>query len=150
MERKQFKETINFAVIKEKEAVEFYHQCSQVTTRPGMKKAFLEMAEEEKKHVHMLENFKPELIEKIKLSKITDLKISDYLVDMKFNPNMSYQNVLILAMKREEASIQLYSALTQKHTDPTLTKLFQILTQEELRHKNRLQREYDDFILEGN
>lgn len=150
MELKNLKETINFALDKEKEAVEFYNKCSNLTKRTGMKEAFLEIAEEEKKHVRMLENFKPEQIEKIKLKIIPDLKISDYLVDMEFEPDMSYQKLLILAMKREEASVKLYTEFTQQKSDPALIKLFQILAQEELKHKNRLQREYDDFILKDN
>jgi len=150
MERKNLEKTIKFALDKEHEAVDFYKHCSSLTSRPEMKDVFLEMAEEEKKHVRMLENFKPEQVEKIKLKKIPDLKLSDYLVDMKFSPDMSYQDLLILAMKREEASVKLYTDFTQNESDPALIKLFQILAQEELRHKNQLQREYDDFILKNN
>lgn len=150
MELTDLKEVINFALDKEQEAVDFYTRCSNLSTRSSMKDAFLEMAEEEKKHVRMLENFKPEQVEKIKLKDIPDLKISDYLVDMEFDPEMSYQDLLILAMKREEASIKLYTEFTQENFDPALIKLFQILSQEELRHKNRLQKEYDDVILTDN
>ncbi|MFO7890491.1 MAG: ferritin family protein [bacterium] len=150
MDLTNLKQTINFALDKEHEAIDFYTKCSNFTTRSGMKDAFVEMAEEEKKHVRMLENFKPEQVEKMQLKNIPDLKISDYLVDMEFNPEMSYQDLLILAMKREEASIKLYTEFTQKNSDPALIKLFQILAQEELRHKNRLQKEYDDVILKDN
>ncbi len=150
MELKDLKETISFALDKEHEAVDFYTKCSNVTVRSGMKDAFLEMAEEEKKHVRMLENFKPEQVEKIKIKDIPDLKISDYLVDMEFDSEMSYQDLLILAMKREEASIKLYTEFTEENSDPALIKLFQILAQEELRHKNRLQKEYDEVILKDN
>jgi len=150
MEPKDLKQAIQFALDKEHEAVDFYTKCSSVTERPEMKDAFLEMAEEEKKHVRMLKNFKPERVEEIKLKKIPDLKISDYLVDMDFSADMSYQDLLILAMKREEASVKLYKNFTQYESDPALLKLFQILAQEELKHKNRLQREYDDYILRDN
>ena len=115
-----------------------------------MKKAFLEMADEEKKHVRMLENFRPDHVEKVKLNKIPNLKISDYLVDSEFSPDMSYQNLLILAMKREEKSYRLYTVLAEKGEDPSLQKLFQILAQEELKHKNRLEKEYDDHVLMEN
>ena len=102
MESQDFQNTIQFALEREREAVTFYQQCSQRTTRPGMKEAFIEMADEESKHVRMLEEFKPEQVEKVKLREIPDLKIGDYLVDQSFEPDMAYKDLLILAMKREE------------------------------------------------
>ena len=146
MELSIFKETIQFALEKEKEAVEFYQLCSQLTERSGMKQAFLEMADEEKNHVRMLENFKPEHVEKVRLKEIPNLKISDYLVEMEFDPKMSYKNLLILAMQREEKANALYSELAHEEGDPSVAKLFQILAQEELKHKNRLEREYDEML----
>ena len=53
MEINNLKEVIAFALEKEKEAVEFYKTCSDQSTRSGMKQAFMEMADEEKKHVRM-------------------------------------------------------------------------------------------------
>ncbi len=150
MELDQFKEIIQFALDKEKKAVDFYNQCSQLAKRSGMKKAFLEMADEEKKHIRMLEHFQLDRVEKVKLQKVPNLKIVDYLVDSAFSPNMSYRDLLILAMKREEKSVALYTVLAEKGEDPSIQKLFKILAQEELKHKNRLEREYDDAILMGN
>jgi rubrerythrin len=150
MELDEFKETIRFALEKEKEAVDFYSRSSEMTTRSGMKKAFLEMADEERNHVRMLENFRPEHVEKVHLKEIPNLKISDYLVDMDFDPGMSYQNLLILAMKREEKSHALYTEFAKKEGDPSIAKLFRLLAQEELKHKNRLEKEYDEVVLRGN
>ena len=150
MESEQFKEIIEFARDKEREAVDFYMRCSELSMRSGMKKAFLEMADEEKKHVQLLENIQPEYIEKAKLKKIPNLKISDYLADGLFSADMSYQDLLISAMKREEKSYALYTALAVGKEEPKIQKLFQILAQEELKHKNRLEKEYDDVILMWN
>ena len=150
MEIDDFKKTVQFALEKEREAVEFYKQCSGLTIRSGMQSAFLEIAEEEQKHVGMLENFKPEHVEKVKLKEIADLKISDYLVDMEFDPGMSYKDLLILAMKREEKGHALYTGLAQKGGDAAVVKLFQILAQEEQKHKLRLEKEYDEAALMWN
>ena len=150
MELEKLEKTIDFAIEKEKEAVNFYKTCSELTSKAGMKKAFLEMSDEEKKHVEMLENFEPETVEKIKLKEVPDMKISDYLVDMEFSPDMSYQDLLILAMKREESSVKMYSNFADNTTEPSINKLFTLLAQEETRHKNRLQKEYDEVILTDN
>ena len=150
MELNDFNEIMKFALEKEQEAVDFYQECSKFTDRPAMKQAFLEMSEEEKKHVRMIQNFKPEHVDKISLKEIPNLKISDFLVDMEFKPGMSYQDLLILAMKREEKSYNLYTSLAQQGGDTSVVKLFKLLAQEELRHKNRLEKEYDEVILKEN
>lgn len=150
MELTQFKKIIQFALDKEKEAVDFYSQCSQLVKRSGMKKAFLEMADEEKKHIRMLEHFQPDRLDKVKLQKVPNLKIGDYLVDNTFSPDMGYQDLLILAMKREEKSYKLYTVLVEEGEDSSIRRLFEILAQEELKHKNCLEREYDDAIFMEN
>ena len=53
-------------------------------------------------------------------------------------------------MKREEKSYKLYTSLAQQGKDPSIAKLFQLLAQEELKHKNRLEKEYDEVILKEN
>lgn len=150
MEFNDLKETIDFALGKEKEAVEFYRECSERAKREAMKQAFLSMAKEEEGHVRMLTNFKPEQVESVKLKAIPNLKISDYLVDMDFEPEMSYKDLLVLAMKREESAYALYSSLATEGGDASMSKLFQILAQEELKHKNRLEKEYDEMVLQQN
>jgi rubrerythrin len=150
MDVSKFKEIVEFAIKKEKEAVEFYQQCIMLTNRKEMKEIFSKMAEEEKRHQKMLENFKPESVDILKLKKIPNLKIGDYLVDMEFNPDMKYQELLILAMKREEKSYQLYRNFAEEEGSPDMTRLFQLLANEELKHKNRLEKEYDEIVYKDN
>ena len=150
MDQQSFQEMVQFALEKEKEAVEFYNECADTSTRPGMKQAFQEMAKEEEHHVKMLENFTPKKVESLRIKDMPNLKISDYLVDMEFTPNMKYQDLLILAMKREDAANALYNNLSTQSSDESIVKLFQILAQEELMHKNRLEKEYDEVVLKNN
>ncbi len=146
MELNEFKAVVEFALEREKEAVEFYQECAGLARYNAMKEAFLEMAEEEKKHVRMLENFKPGQVETMRLKKIPNLKIADYIVATEFDPSMSYKEVLELAMQREDSAYRLYTSLSADTDDPSITKLFQILAQEELKHKNRFEQEYDDVV----
>ena len=150
MELSQLKEIIQFALEKEEEAVLFYQQCSHMTQESSMRTAFIEMAKEEERHVHLIQKFKPEKIQTITLKEIPNLKISDYIVSMKFDPKMSYKDLLILAMKREEKSYELYSELANKGNHADIIKLFQFLAQEELKHKFRLEKEYDEVVLRDN
>lgn len=150
MDQQSFQDVVQFALEKEKEAVVFYNECAETSIRPGMKQAFLEMANEEEHHVRMLENFTPKKVESLRIKDMPNLKIADYLVDMEYTPDMKYQDLLILAMKRESSSYSLYDNLSAQSSDESVVKLFQILAQEELKHKNRLEKEYDEFILKDN
>ena len=82
-----------------------------------------------------------------KIEKIPNLKISDYLVETKLKPDLSYADILRIAMKREERSVKLYTDLKEKSQDEALNKLFTFLIQEETKHKYRLEKIYDDEIL---
>lgn len=150
MELKQFQDVVAFAREKEVEAVDFYTACADQSHRPAMKEAFLEMAGEEQKHVKMLDSFKPQTVEKGKIVAIPDLQISDFLVDAEFTPDMKYQDLLILAMKREQAAHDLYIKLAHEQGDAEVIKLFTLLAQEEAKHKNRLELEYDEMVLRDN
>ncbi|MBF0507554.1 MAG: ferritin family protein [Deltaproteobacteria bacterium] len=144
-----FDEMIQFAVDKENEAVTFYESLSTLEPFSGTKEMFKEFAAEERKHAVMLTEFGKDKgkIAQYKLEIIPDLKRSDYLVDTEYTPGMDYREVLRLAMKREEKSLFLYDSLAQAVADDT-KKLFQLLAQEESKHKLALEKMYDDFMAE--
>ena len=77
---------------------------------------------------------------------ITDIKRSDYAVDVKYSKGMNYSDLLMLAMKQEEKALALYNKLLEEaHTDDS-KKLFKMLCQEEAKHKLSLETLYDDYM----
>jgi len=141
-----FMEIVDYAVEKEKEAVAFYSELSKEAQFSGIRETFESFAKEEQKHVKMLENFSTENIEQYKIEKIPDLKRSDYLVDIKYEQGMSYPDILRLAVKREEKAVKLYSDFNNKAAKEEHKKLFQVLAQEESKHKLKLETIYDDYM----
>jgi rubrerythrin len=140
-------EIIQFAIDKEKDAQTFYRSAASLSQYPGISTLFLELAEEEESHQKLLENI-PDPSSLPESSKpVLDLKISDYLVELKFYKEMKYQEVMILAMKNEEKSLKFYQAWEAKVEDPSQKKLFTHLADEEAKHKYRLESIYDDKIL---
>jgi len=150
MEPMNVEAMLSFAIEKEQEAAEFYVWASGLSYRPNLHTMFLEMAEEERKHEAMLKEIEPKKVGVYPIEQVRDLKISDYLVEAEFSPDMSYQDALILAMKREEKAHQLYSDMGARTDDPELKKLFAMLAQEEAKHKLRLETEYDEYVLAEN
>ncbi len=147
MDEKKFQEIVEFALQKEIEAVDFYTRASGVVKHSGTKALFLDFAKQEEGHKRLLENLSMEKVVHANIEKIPNLKISDYLVDTDFRPDISYADILRIAMKREEHSIKLYNDLKPLNGDEALTKLFNFLIQEETKHKYALEKIYDDEIL---
>jgi rubrerythrin len=141
---------LDFAIEKEKEAAAFYAGISREEIFSGARKMFEEFSAEERKHERLLENFKKEgtsdAMRQYKLKWITDLKRSDYVVELKYEKGMAYHEILMLAMKREEKALALYNDFLRKADNPDAKNLFKILCQEEAKHKLTLETMYDDYM----
>lgn len=148
MNFKSMEDILDYAIGKEKEAVEFYTELSGLEIFSGAKETFAGFAQEEEKHVALLENFSTDNkeIDAYQFKWIPDLKRSDYMVDIEYEKGMLYNDILRLAMKREEKALKLYSELMEKAENDAFAKLFKILCQEEAKHKNILETMYDDFM----
>jgi rubrerythrin len=142
---------IDFAIEKEREAAEFYEKISKNEEDfSGSKKMFAEFAIEEQKHEKILQEFKikgiTKSLEEYKLKWITDIKRSNYLVDLDYEEGMPYNEILLLAMKREEKALKLYNEFLEQADTDESKKLFKILCQEEAKHKLALETIYDDYM----
>jgi len=150
MQFKSFEEIIAFAIDKEKEAVAFYEEASAQESYSGAKKTFQEFAQEERKHQALFEGFLrgDTKLPDYELKWIPDMKRSDYMVDITYQKGMPYADILRLAMKREEASLSMYNELARQTDKKDLIKVFQMLSQEEAKHKLTLETLYDDYMAE--
>ncbi len=140
-------DVVGFAIEKEEKAMEFYRQCADRAKNPGIKEFFREMVAEEQKHRDMLKNLDSLKLDEVKLKQVENLKISDYLVDVPFSEDISYQEALIVAMKKEEKALAFYSGWKNKCVSEKASKLFQLLANEEEKHKRMLEKLYDEEIL---
>lgn len=141
-------EIIQFAIDKEKNAQAFYRSAAGLSQYPGIPALFTELAAEEEKHEKLLKDISQAAGLPEATGKVPDLKISDYLVDLEFFPQMKYQEVMMLAMKNEEKSMKFYSAWSEKAAAADHKKLFAHLAEEEAKHKYRLESIYDQEILD--
>lgn len=121
---------------------------------PSSKKFLKELAQEELKHkeklLAMMENKEKILELGSKAKKVQDLKIVDVMKDTALSEDADYQRILVYAAKREKATYEHYNSLAQGLEGTDAGDLFSKLAQEELTHKNRLEREYDEYVLKEN
>lgn len=153
MEFNSYQAIIDFAIEKEIEAASFYEEAAGNEVRDETRKMFLDFAREEKKHQYLLENLDCTgecslVTQDYKFKWIGDLKRSDLMVDIALEKGMSYRDILLIAMKREEKALKLYNELQQQSETGTARNIFKILCQEEARHKLGLEKLYDEYMQE--
>lgn len=152
MKFESINDIIDFAIQKEQEAVDFYLSASKEESMSGSKEMLVEFSSEEKKHRKMLEDLKTkgyaEGVEDYNFKWIKDIKRSDYMDEMVYKPGMGYRDILILAIKREEAALKLYNKLLIEAESKNAQAVFKILCQEEAKHKLGLETMYDDHMAE--
>ncbi len=143
-------EILDFAIGNEEESAAFYSDLAQQTVDQAMSRLFESFAGQELGHKAKLQAIKDGVIPAPARRQVMDLKIAEYVIDVKPGPNMKYQDALILAMKREKATFKMYNDLSAMTEDEVLREAFLTLAQEEARHKLRIEVEYDEHVLTEN
>lgn len=143
-------EILDFAIENEENAAKFYTDLAGKMEAAPMRKVFEDFAREEQGHKAKLLKVKQTGEMESASREVLDLKIGDYLVEGEPEPEMGYQQALILAMKQEKAAFKLYTDLAAAAPNEDLRGLLLALAQEEAKHKLRFEIEYDDHILTEN
>lgn len=140
-------EILDFAIEKEEEARDFYRDMAKKAAGGRMAELFNDFAAQEAGHRTRLIKVKGGERKLLSGSQVSDLKVSDYLVDPPADGELNYQDAMILAMKREKAAFKLYTDLALLTADGESKALFEDLAQEEAKHKLFLEVEYDENVL---
>jgi len=141
---------LDFAIAREQQAVDFYTKLSVIAPGTQLQELMRDYAKEEQRHKDKLLAVKVGGKLDNAHKRPVDLKMADYLVDVEETPEMTYQDALIIAMKREQVAFKLYTDMAEKVEEPELKLLFESLAREEASHKNYFESEYDDKILTDN
>lgn len=150
MQGAPIREVIDFAIRKEQEAIDLYTSLSGTVRAPKLREMLEDLAKQETGHRRMLEELSPEKLARWGRDEITDLKVADLTAGEQVAPDADYQDILVLAMKREEKARDLYDLLASNTQDRELRELFEFLAREERKHKLALEREYDEHVLTDN
>lgn len=142
-------QVLDFAIAREKEAHGFYSEWAEKVTDATLVEVLRQFAEQEREHQEKLEairkgqrqfQFKDDLFPKIHLL--------DLVVESRLGPDMTLEDALALAMKREKTSYRLYLELAAGTESEELMDVFVSLAHEEANHRVRLEIEYDTVISE--
>ena len=137
---------VSNAIRKEEAAEQFYTKARDKARGPAARKLLGNLAREETKHADLLRGKNVRAFLATDPPPIRDLRIADFLAPRRISPTSSFADILIHAIKREDASFWAYRALADSADDGQMRKLFLRLAEEERRHRNRLEKLYDDVI----
>jgi len=149
----QLKRILKDAVHMEEESYNLYTTARKKAKLASSKNFLKELAETELEHKRKLNeaiNDKTQIqsFGSKKGELLEDLKITDYLKDAgELSENADYQEILTYAGKREKKAHDYYASLAKACKKTQMGDLFQKLAQEELRHKIKIEKEYDDSLL---
>jgi rubrerythrin len=154
MAKLNLKAVLESAVKIEEQSYAVYAIAQEKVYSSSSKKFLKELAQEELKHKEKLLTI---MENKEKLSEIglhtkamQDLKIVDTMKDTTLSEDVDYQRILVYAAKREKSTYEYYNSLAAGFEDTEIGNLFSKLAQEELKHKNRLEKEYDEYLMKEN
>ncbi len=150
MDRDEFNRVLDYAIGKEEEAVQFYQDLQRIVHFQERLDFLKELEEMEQGHIRILVDIKKMEITKLEIGKVEDLKISESLVTPKVTEDLSYQDMLITGMKKEEEAEELYISLAERTEAGDIQNLFKKLASEEAKHKLFFERIYDEEILKEN
>ncbi|MFA5291525.1 MAG: ferritin family protein [Phycisphaerae bacterium] len=135
-------EVLDFAIGREIDAQSFYMKLSSIVKDKKLVKTLIDLAAEELEHetkLHAVRLGKAA----IGTLEVGKLNIVDYAKDVVPTPEMTYADLLVIGMKKEETSRRLYAELAEIVEQPDLKNLFTRLAHEEADHKLRFELEYD-------
>ncbi|MBN1637867.1 MAG: ferritin family protein [Ignavibacteriales bacterium] len=146
----KLKAVIAFAIDREEEAVQFYQDLQGRVKFESFKDVLRDFEDMEKSHIRALEQFEKSNFIPSELPIVESLSIAEYIVDVEPNEEMDFQDIIIIAMKREEKAENLYRNLAETTENRDIKNLFLRLANEEAKHKIHFEKIYDEEVLKEN
>jgi rubrerythrin len=144
-------EILREAIQGEVESYELYTNAVDLVKADHIKDTLRELAQEELGHKAALERMLASpgemrlAVRKLQQAPIQDYKVGDHLVAQPLGPDSSFQDVCIFASKKEQQSYETYRDLAAEN-EGEIRDLFEAMAKDELRHKDLVERWYEDVV----
>jgi rubrerythrin len=135
-------DVLDFAIARESESHDFYVGLAEIVSKGDLREAISAFAVDELQHGIRLQAIKVGEAAFIE-DQIGSLGVAESAKEVAPYPEMTYKDLLVVAMKREKAAFRLYTNLASIAKSPELRDTLLGLAQEEAQHKLRLEIEYD-------
>jgi len=140
------RQLLNRAIGKEQEASTLYEIYADKVDDPQSKKLLQELAKEELGHKLALEKIDPESPGTFTTTEISGGEFGEFFDRPQISKDATMQEVLRFAIAEEADAFTFYSSLTKYTRDDSFIDLLNRLASEEKKHKQRLERMYDEMF----
>ena len=147
--QKSFENLIALAIEREEEAYDFYMTAADNAETQASRKLLKDLAQQEVGHKEKLQAaLKEDVCSTFSctLEEMKELGLGNYLKDIPLKAGSSPQEILVVAIKREEGAFEFYKSLSDLTDNPSHKVVFETLAKEEQHHKRRLENMYDDVF----
>jgi len=138
---------LTFALGKEEAAARMYHDLAGRVRTESVRILLTELEGEERNHAKLIIELRAGRAFVFKAGKVPDLGLTDGLTEEPLDDKSSFQDILIVAAKKEAQAVDLYARLAGEAANPAHRDLFEFLAGQEKRHKLRLEQEYESRVL---
>ncbi|MBU0934132.1 MAG: ferritin family protein [Spirochaetes bacterium] len=151
MDFSTFDEALDLAIGREAAAVQFYTDLLALASFAAQKSVLEEFRAMETGHVTMLTNIRMRGRIELSATAAVDLALARRLdAEDKATAVMSFQDILVSAIKKEERAGDLYADLAAAASVPEVKEIFQRLAAEESRHRRYFEELYESEISRDN
>lgn len=139
------------AIQGEVESYELYTYAVNRVRTTHIQDALRQLAQEELGHKAKLEKMLANPgqvrweVRRLQAAPIQDYGIGDHLEGRPLGPDVTFQDVCIFASKKEHKSYEMYRDLAEQNSGP-VRELFEAMSRDELRHKNLVERWYEEVV----
>ena len=149
------KNAVRMAIERETDLLDFYMQVAPLMKRPEIRQVFdvfrddIKMRITDLKALLAVEGASCDLIaqELAREDNPKDLGISKYLMEVELREDSDFQDVLTVAMKRQERVVSFFTQLAAMTPAEEVANIFRSIRNEEAGRLRQLEEIYDDEIL---
>mgnify|MGYP000875660359 CR=1 FL=1 len=147
MKTLMYERILDYAIICEIEANEYYLAIAEKAKDASVKQLFTELAADELSHKKSLEaclETTAKQCDMLLFAKPVDYKISETVEKPEISADMKFVDAVALAMKNEQESMDMYNAMAASSHGPEQKQMFEALATMEGVHKARLEDIYNN------
>ena len=141
-----FDEVLDFAILQEQAAQQFYTAMSGRVHDPAVAEFYRILVAEEREHENRLQALKGNP-STLRPPDLEDLAESGYLKAIPIPPDITFKEAVKLAIQKEKSAHQLYSVLADMIDQENLEQLFRDLACQEIEHMKYFQKEFEAIQL---
>jgi rubrerythrin len=148
MDFQTFEDVLDFAILQEKAAQQFYFDLSQKVLDGHVRSFYQELVQQERQHEKKLMDLKRYEFD-LRTPDLEALRNSGYLDAMPVPPGATLTEAVQYAIKKERSAKLLYMTLSKMIDSEELSLLFRTLADQEQAHREFFETEYRDSLVKA-